>query len=263
MNKMLNRAAVLVLTAVMTVTCVPAIQVQAADNQPLHTTVTTSGKGDDMQLTYQLTMDKTVVSDGRLAILYDANVLELTKDSEANLFTEKDVNKNYTSGEKKGIAIAFINDSAKKSGGRVATLKFNVVDGLDAQDTTIQTQVFGINNEAETVVAEGVMEDVVNVGNKPLEKPQMKALEQTLLGVNVTWNKLEGADGYEVYRSLAGGSYKKVATVKDQDYWDVLIANKKNYTYKIRAYQGNGKDRVYSEYSDVLSIQVKKFQLFR
>ena len=46
MNKMLKRAAALVLTAVLTFAAVPAPAVKAADQSPLHTKVTTAGKGD-------------------------------------------------------------------------------------------------------------------------------------------------------------------------------------------------------------------------
>ena len=263
MNKLLKKAAALVLGAVMAVTVIPALPVQAADAAPLHTVVTTTGKGDDLKITYKLNLDKTVLSDGRVAIYYDENVLKLTKDSEANLFSEKDVNKKFVSGENKGIAIAFLNDAPKKTGGTVATLTFGVKAGLAEQETVISTQVFGLNNEENAVLADTLLTDSVKVGKPALEKPQMKSLNQTLIGVNVTWKKLSGAEGYEVYRATsANGSYSKIATVRDQDYWDVLIANKKTYYYKVRAYQGSGKNRVYSEFSDVKSIKVQKFKLF-
>ena len=124
-------------------------------------------------------------------------------------------------------------------------------------------KVFGLNNEENAVLADTLLTDAVKVGKPALEKPQMKSLDQTLIGVNVTWKKLSGAEGYEVYRATsANGSYSKIATVRDQDYWDILIANKKTYYYKVRAYQGSGKNRVYSEFSDVKSIKVQKFKLF-
>lgn len=263
MNKLLKRVTALVLGAVLAVTAVPALNVQAADATPLHTVVTTTGKGDDLKITYKLNLDKTVLSDGQIAIYYDADVLKLTKDSEANLFSEKDVNKNYVSGDNKGIAIAFLNDAPKKTGGTVATLTFSVKAGLKEQETVISTQVFGLNNEENAVLADTLLTDSVKVGNPALGQPQLKGLDQTLIGVNVTWKKLKGADGYELYRATsANGKFSKVATVRDQDYWDVLIANKKTYYYKIRAYQGSGKNRVYSEFSDVKSIKVQKFKLF-
>ena len=263
MKKIIKKVAVLVLTAVLTVAALPAVSVQAADQSPLHTKVTTAGKGDNLKITYQLTLDKTVLSDGQIAILYDAEVLTLTKDSEANLFTEKDVNKKYTQGGKQGLSIAFINDNAKAVSGTVATLKFDVKAGLDSQDTLIQTQVFGLNNEDEEVLSNVVLEDAVTVGRSGLAKPALNKLSQTLIGVNVEWTKDAEADGYEVYRSTSPkGGFSKIATVRGDHYWDVLLLNGKTYYYKVKAYRGKGANREYSDESQTLSIKVKKFNIF-
>lgn len=263
MKRIIKKVAVLALAAVLGVAALPATSVKAADQSPLHTKVTTSGKGDDLKITYQLTLDKTTLSDGQIAILYDAEVLSLTKDSEANLFTEKDVNKKYVSGGKQGISIAFINDNAKVVGGTVATLKFDVKAGLDSQETVIQTAVYGLNNEDEEVLNNTVLEDAITVGRSGLSKPSLNKLSQTLIGVNVEWTKDADADGYEVYRSTSPkGGFSKIATVRGDHYWDVLLLNGKTYYYKVKAYQGKGANREYSEDSATLSIKVKKFNIF-
>ena len=141
------------------------------------------------------------------------------------------------------------------------TVQFNVKKGLKSQKTTISTKVFGINNEDTEVVAETVLDDAVEVGLKDLKKPTINKLNQTILGVYLSWTKDANADGYVIYRSTSkNGNYTKIATVSGlNSYWDVLVANNKTYYYKVVSYQGSGNSRVYSQESAPVSIKVKKF----
>jgi fibronectin type 3 domain-containing protein len=78
----------------------------------------------------------------------------------------------------------------------------------------------------------------------------------------LTWKRVSGASGYEVYRSLKKTkSYKKIATVKKGS--TVTWKNKKlirgkTYYYKIRAYRTVNGKKVYSSWSSVKSVKVKK-----
>ena len=101
------------------------------------------------------------------------------------------------------------------------------------------------------------------VSAKPsLAKP--KSLAATAKGsktVNVSWKKVSGASGYEIYRADSKkGTYKKVATIKKGS--TVSYKNKKlkkgtTYYYKVRAYRTVGKKKVYSSYSSVVSAKAK------
>ncbi len=101
------------------------------------------------------------------------------------------------------------------------------------------------------------------VSAKPsLAKP--KSVAATAKGsktVNVSWKKVSGASGYEVYRADSKkGTYKKVATIKKGS--TVSYKNKKlkkgtTYYYKVRAYRTVGKKKVYSSYSSVVSAKAK------
>lgn len=101
------------------------------------------------------------------------------------------------------------------------------------------------------------------VSAKPsLAKP--KSVAATAKGsktVNISWKKVSGASGYEVYRADSKkGTYKKVATTKKGS--TVSYKNKKlkkgaTYYYKVRAYRTVGKKKVYSSYSSVVSAKAK------
>ena len=63
-------------------------------------------------------------------------------------------------------------------------------------------------------------------------------------GVNVSWKKVSGAEGYRVYRKVPGGSWSRIATLKGSDtlqYTDKGIADKNGstYLYTVRAVKGS------------------------
>ena len=77
----------------------------------------------------------------------------------------------------------------------------------------------------------------------------------------VTWNKISGANGYEVYRATSKkGKYTKAATVKagKTTYTDKKLKAKKTYYYKVRAYKTVKGKKVYTGYSSVGKTTTKK-----
>jgi len=261
MNNIIKRIFAFILTALVVFTGIPAISAFAADNAPVHTAITTSGKGDSLKITYKLSVDKIVTSDGRIAIIYDHNVLELKNVKKDMNFSELDINTEYVNGDDEGLSYAYVNEKPKKLSGALLTLNFVVKPGVEYQDTVIKTCVYGVNNEANELLANATLEDTVTVGIGKLSKASLKSLDQTLIGVNVKWNKDRNADGYVIYRSTSkDGKYTQIGTSTGGSYWDIFVKNNTTYYYKIKSYQGSGANRVYSEESDVLSIKVKKFQ---
>ena len=261
MKNIIKRTAALALAALLLFVGLPAQEVMAADSAPLHTDVKVTGKNDNQSVTYALSLKKTTVTDGRIAIVYDPAVLQICADVEFNRFNDYDLNEDYADENGKGLCVAFVNDAPRSTSGTLAAIKFNVKKGIKGQETTIFTKVYGLNNEDKEVVPETTLEDTVKVGRGELSKPQLKSLQQTVLGVNVTWTKDANADGYVVYRSTSkNGKFTEVATTSTlTNYWDVLVLNNQTYFYKVKAFQGKGSNRVYSEESNVLSIKVKKF----
>lgn len=76
--------------------------------------------------------------------------------------------------------------------------------------------------------------------------------------VSVSWNALEGAEGYVIYRTIgATGSYGELGSVAAGvlNYTDNTVAAGNTYSYKVRAYRTVNGSRVYGEYSDACTAQ--------
>ena len=80
--------------------------------------------------------------------------------------------------------------------------------------------------------------------------------------VTVSWKKVSGATGYEIYRSTRKSSgYKKVKTISKGStlsYKNTKLKKGKTYYYKVRAYKKVNGKKVYGSYSSVKSVKVRK-----
>ena len=90
-----------------------------------------------------------------------------------------------------------------------------------------------------------------------LTKPTVKTSGSTT-GVTVSWNKIAGADGYEIYRAAPGGNYTKVKTITASTVklygakcTDTSGEAGKTYSYKVRAYRKVNGNKRYSYFSSV------------
>ena len=86
----------------------------------------------------------------------------------------------------------------------------------------------------------GAMEVTLTVDDLSSGKVSGVSASNLSGGVKVTWNKLNGAGGYYIYRSKNGGSFTKVGTVSGADTVTWTDTNAKTngakYQYKVRAY---------------------------
>ena len=77
----------------------------------------------------------------------------------------------------------------------------------------------------------------------------------------LSWGKISGASGYEVYRSTTQkGTYKKVKTITSgstKKYTDSNLTSNKKYYYKVRAYKTVSGKKYYSSFSSVKFATVK------
>lgn len=85
--------------------------------------------------------------------------------------------------------------------------------------------------------------------------------------INIRWEQVQGASGYEVYRATArNGKYEKLKEVGPGGW---AFFNKKNvaagteYFYKVRAFQKTSKGRVYGKFSKILRANSKLTRSFR
>lgn len=96
-----------------------------------------------------------------------------------------------------------------------------------------------------------------------LKKPVIVQITNGKSGkLSITWNRVTGASGYELYRSTSKkGKYKKVKQFGSGgkvSYTDTKLKNGKKYYYKLRAYKKNRKKKVYSSWSAIKSKQATK-----
>lgn len=78
----------------------------------------------------------------------------------------------------------------------------------------------------------------------PLAAPKLVSAKATAYNrIKITWKKVSNARGYMVYRKENNGSWKRIATIKNNKtvaYMDKKAVPGTKYTYTVRAYQSNG-----------------------
>ena len=95
--------------------------------------------------------------------------------------------------------------------------------------------------------------------NGKLAKPCVQAVAGPRK-VRLTWGKVAGADGYELYIRLQGKSKFRKALTKGAKVKGVMhrgLTKRKKYSYKIRAFKKVGKKVVYSGFSSTVTVRVK------
>ena len=98
------------------------------------------------------------------------------------------------------------------------------------------------------------------VGVKPVpSKPKKPQLKKNSKSIEITWNKISGAQNYKVYRSESkNGKYKTIATISKGNiitYKDTKVARNKTYYYSVVAYRKVSGKNVYGEKSSVASLK--------
>ena len=92
-------------------------------------------------------------------------------------------------------------------------------------------------------------------------KTTLKAKASNAKNVKLTWSKVKGASGYEIYRSNSkDGKYSKVKTISKgstTSYKNGKLKKSTTYYYKIRAYRKVNGKKVYGNYSSVVSVKTK------
>ena len=74
----------------------------------------------------------------------------------------------------------------------------------------------------------------------------------TAKGNTLSWNKVNGADGYVIYYSTEkDGSYTKLKTTTAAAYTHTKASKSKKYYYKVRAYKTVSGEKIYSSFSTV------------
>lgn len=93
-------------------------------------------------------------------------------------------------------------------------------------------------------------------------KPSLTVSNVKTKSAKVSWKKVSKASGYEIYRSTKKSSgYKKIKTItkgSTVSYKNTKLKKGKTYYYKVKAYRTVSGKKVYSNYSAVKSVKIKK-----
>ncbi|MBO5936531.1 MAG: fibronectin type III domain-containing protein [Clostridia bacterium] len=74
----------------------------------------------------------------------------------------------------------------------------------------------------------------------------------------LAWNKISGADGYQIYYSTSkNGSYKKLKSTSALSFKKTGLKSGKKYYFKVRAYKKTSSGTVFGEFSKVHSGKIK------
>lgn len=125
--------------------------------------------------------------------------------------------------------------------------------------STVLTIAFGIGNDAfASVVKQNI---------------KIKDISGTSTGIQLRWTNSYSAQGYIIYRSINGGTYKKYDKVISKKYIDEDVETGQSYSYKIQSYKYVNKKNKYSKMSKgsqeyvalpygVTNVSVVKFESY-
>lgn len=93
------------------------------------------------------------------------------------------------------------------------------------------------------------------------EAPELTVTGSKAGRVEIRWNAVNGADGYQIWRASFGSNEFKVAkTISEGDvesYTNIGLVSGNTYQYRIRAYVINDVEKTFGGYSEVKTITVK------
>ncbi len=105
----------------------------------------------------------------------------------------------------------------------------------------------------------GAYSSVLVTATQPAKAKLKSAKKVSDTKVKLTWKKVTGANGYQIYMKTGKGKFKLVKTLakkKAVSYTVTKLKKGKSYTFKIRAYKKNGKVKVPGSYSNTKKIKM-------
>ena len=155
-------------------------------------------------------------------------------------------------------------DTATKKYVQVATItKGSTVKYVDTDlkaGTTYSYKVYAYRN-AGTQQIKSKASAVVRQTTKPAQVTGLKAASRKTSSIKLSWNKVTGASGYDIYRyNPSTKKYVKVGSVtkgSTTTFTDTKLKGKTTYKYKVVAYRNYNGKKVTGSYSKILSAKTK------
>lgn len=152
-----------------------------------------------------------------------------------------------------------IKRSTKKNGTyeTIATLKGKTKTTYqDKKVKTGKTYYYKVETINRVNKVKGYSGNSAVMSGKTLAKTSVTKVKSTASSkIELTWKKVSGASGYQIYRSTKkSGSYKKIAEVSgagNTKFTDTSVVGGKTYYYKIRAYRKNARKTGVATFSAV------------
>ncbi len=89
-------------------------------------------------------------------------------------------------------------------------------------------------------------------------KAAIKVTSTTKKTAQLSWDKISGATGYQVYYSTSKkGDYKKLKSTSAVSYKKTGLTSGKTYYFKVRAYKKAGGKVIYGQFSDIKSVKIR------
>jgi len=92
-------------------------------------------------------------------------------------------------------------------------------------------------------------------------KPVITVKKSSSTSATVSWEPVEYADGYRIYRATSkNGTYKSVKTITDPEklsWKNTKLTKGKTYYYKVKAFVLNGETKSFGSYSGYKSVKLK------
>lgn len=100
--------------------------------------------------------------------------------------------------------------------------------------------------------------DSVRTATSPAKAKLSKAKRSGGSKVKLTWKKVTGASGYEIFMKTGNGKYKKIKTIgkgKTVSFTKTKLSKKKSYSFKVRAYVTVDGKKIYGADSNVKKVR--------
>lgn len=145
------------------------------------------------------------------------------------------------------------------------TVSYEQPDYTSAPQTTMQpTPVYTVRPSA-TPVPTATATPYVPYEPMDIEAPELRGTRKSGSKARISWDAIDNADGYIVYRSTKENSgYSKVKKIKNgrsNSYNDSKLKSSKTYYYKVKAYQKAEDGNNYTDMSEpyqITTVAVKK-----